>query len=156
MTNTASPFAPIPPQIFRKGDRVYLIGSYDRMGAVSVTPCVVDSWGKTQVHLREESTGECTKHRHYVTALGATYSSFQIVGRDVDPVATGLEYARRILACTFAEIVARESRDEWYREKCAPNRRAELHAPEVFVGGRAAVYSAYLERKPAFRPYLVA
>jgi hypothetical protein len=52
----------------KKGTEVFRIADWDNKGTFYVMRCVVDSWGKKQIHLREIG-GEMTKHREYAASV---------------------------------------------------------------------------------------
>lgn len=55
--------------MFKKGQQVYRVKSWDNKGTFSIERCIVDSAGKRQIHL-QGADGEMRKHREYADQIG--------------------------------------------------------------------------------------
>lgn len=91
---------------FKKGDEVILIGSNDNAGEFYARRCVVDSWGKQQIHLFVPHAGQMLKRRLYADSVNQPAGT-KIVAADADAQAVALQAA--------AEYIQRQHDDAAYR-----------------------------------------
>jgi hypothetical protein len=65
---------------------VWLFRDWDRRGTCAATECVVDSWGKQQIHLRETGTGQMMRHRFYTSHINQPGCHHIYAARDLSNV----------------------------------------------------------------------
>ena len=56
-------------KIMKKGNKVFIIGSWDDKGAFYIQEATVQSWGKKRATMMFEESGEMAKHFFYVNCL---------------------------------------------------------------------------------------
>lgn len=99
------------PKILKKGTEVFLIRSWDLRGTVAITPAVVDSWGKRQVHLRLSATDRPAKQRFYVDRVNSGLPHDSLIV----PSSIGLRAAEAIALQKGDDIVCKNIDDA---QKC--------------------------------------